>query len=126
MNEIKSAAKNQDSLRIIDLRKEVDRMAKEAKEITNRIDDMSVNLTKCWDELFLLIDWMDERPDNINIITENKDLFIKKYYEEIQMGYPIHILRGVPLRVKSQIIESIFDRIKQDNIFVIRIIEVFG
>ena len=122
MNELNQVEKNKTSSRIIDLRKEVDRMEKDAKEITNRIDDMSVNLTKCWDELFLLIAWMDERPDKIDIITENKDLFIQKYYEEIQMGYPIHILRGVPLRVKSQIIESIFDKIKLDNIFVICVV----
>ncbi|RMZ98090.1 Interferon-induced very large GTPase 1 [Brachionus plicatilis] len=90
-------------------------------QIDEKIKIMDLTLDKFWDELFLYVDWLDEtKNSNETLKTKIIDRFLKL----IRNGHSIHLLRGSPLSVKSNLLKDIMGRL--DNYRNIHVLSVIG
>ena len=89
-------------------------------QIDEKIKILDLTLDKFWDELFLYVDWLDEtKNSNETLKTKIIDRFLKL----IRNGHSIHLLRGSPLSVRSNLLEDIMERLdKYKNIYVLSVI----
>ncbi|RNA05274.1 hypothetical protein BpHYR1_010450, partial [Brachionus plicatilis] len=91
----------QNNVKTINLMNEMKNKKTELEEVDEKIKAIDLTLDKFWDELFLYFDWLDQcrKADK-----DLKDLVIDRYIKLVQNGYSIHLLRGSPLRVKSNLL----------------------
>jgi hypothetical protein len=83
-----------------------------------------LTIDKFWDEIFSIYDWIiDLEKHNITLINEGLKsdieefkikipLLINRYIQFLEYGFSIHLLRGKPLKIKSKLLEMVFEKLK--------------
>ncbi|RNA07481.1 interferon-induced very large GTPase 1-like [Brachionus plicatilis] len=110
----------QSNIKNDNLKEQMKKKKTELQELDEKIKAIDLTLDKFWDELFLYFDWLDQfrKADK-----DLKDLVIDRYIKLVQNGYSIHLLRGSPLSVKSNLLKQIMDKlVDYKNIYVISVI----
>ena len=86
-----------------------------------------LTIDKFWDEIFSIYDWIiDLEKHNITLINESLKsdieefkiqipLLINRYIQFLEYGFSIHLLRGKPLKIKSKLLEMVFEKLKCDQ-----------
>jgi hypothetical protein len=96
----------------------------DVKELNNKIDMYDLTIDKFWDEIFSIYDWIiDLEKHHITFINEGLKsdiekfkiqipLLINRYIQFLEYGFSIHLLRGKPLKIKSKLLEMVFEKLK--------------
>ncbi len=105
-----------------ELKNELQNLRLKIEQIDNEIDECDLTLDKFWDEMFLIIDWNKENNLNSKNIAELQKPLIEKHIELLKNGFSIHLLRGRPLKLESNCLELLFQKLNNKNIFVISVI----
>jgi hypothetical protein len=117
------------------LKQQRQEMESRLKMIDSRIDVFDLTVDKFWDEIFSINDWIISREkqnftyhetdsqDDIEYFKIKIPILIDRYTKLVEYGFPIHILRGRPLKIEGQALEMVFGRLKSnEELFIITVI----
>ncbi|RNA04921.1 interferon-induced very large GTPase 1-like [Brachionus plicatilis] len=100
--------------------KDHENLMEKLQQLDEKIKIIDLTVDKFWDELFLYVDWLDETKNSDHKL---KDKIVDRFIKLIQNGHSIHLLRGSPLRVKSNLLRNIMNRMDNfKNIYVLSVI----
>ena len=112
-----------------------EKLKQDINNLDDKIEILDLTVDKFWDELFLAYDWIKLKESNpksidgelkkeIDYFKENLDTLINHYIELVEYGYSIHILRGRPLKLESDMLRMIFNKMNKpgQELFVITVI----
>ena len=134
-NEKKKIAENDLHTEVTKLIESKEKLQQDINNFNDTIEILDLTVDKFWDELFLTYDWIklkesnpksveDELKEEINYFKENLDTLINHYIELVEYGYSIHILRGTPLKLESNMLKMILNKMNKPDqeLFVITVI----
>lgn len=103
------------------------KLSSEINELNSQIDILDLTVDKFWDEIFSTYDWIIEKEKlnsdligpslkaEIELFKSQIDSLIDRYIELIEHGFSVHILRGKPLKIKSQALKKVFEKLKSNE-----------
>lgn len=135
LNETKHIVDNDLKTEVTKLIESKEKIQQDIDNLNDKIEILDLTVDKFWDELFLTYDWIklkesnpksiqDELKEEINYFKENLDTLINHYIELVEYGYSIHILRGRPLKLESNMLRMILNKMNKPDqeLFVITVI----
>lgn len=99
-------------------------MENRLKEIDEKIYMFDLTIDKFWDEIFLYFEWLHETKQTEQAgDSKLREKLVEAYVYLLDKGFSIHLLRGNPLSIKTNLLADIFKRLPNyNNIYVISVI----
>lgn len=126
---------NELSKSINQLKSEMQTLIKQGKQLDNEIDMLDLTVDKFCDEIFSTYDWIIEKEKRnspflepeLKIEVENFksqiDIRLDRCIKLIEHGFSVHILRGKPLKIESQALRKVFEKLKStEELLIITVI----